>query len=204
VENCTKEQLETLIDKKAVPESPAIFQHLVALGMECVRKIPKQRPKMEKVLEELEAMASRHQIQDLVHCRLFSEIILSPGICLSFSCVYYQMASFGVLVLTNCMELSEHYSRGQRLCSHSRTPQHFMEPKGSLPHSQELSTCTYPEPDPPPHPISSRSILIWSNILVILVVSFPLAFPQITYTHLSFPPFVLHAQPISSSSTWSF
>jgi hypothetical protein len=25
--------------------------------------------------------------------------------------------------------------------------QHFMEPEGSLPSSQELSTCTYPEPD---------------------------------------------------------
>jgi hypothetical protein len=72
VENCTQEQLGTLMDRKAVPESPVIFQHLVDLGMECVRKIPKQRPKMEKVLEELEAMASRHQIHDLVHCRSFS------------------------------------------------------------------------------------------------------------------------------------
>jgi hypothetical protein len=25
--------------------------------------------------------------------------------------------------------------------------QHFMEPKDSLPNSQELSTCPYPEPD---------------------------------------------------------
>jgi hypothetical protein len=25
--------------------------------------------------------------------------------------------------------------------------QHFMEPEGSLPSSQQLSTCTYPEPD---------------------------------------------------------
>jgi hypothetical protein len=25
--------------------------------------------------------------------------------------------------------------------------QHFMEPEGSLPSSQELSTCTYPEPN---------------------------------------------------------
>jgi hypothetical protein len=25
--------------------------------------------------------------------------------------------------------------------------QHFMEPEGSLPNSQDLSTCTYPEPD---------------------------------------------------------
>jgi hypothetical protein len=68
VESCTKEQLEMLIDKKALPENPAIFQHLVSLGLECVKKIPKQRPKMEKVLEELEAIASRHQIHDRVQC----------------------------------------------------------------------------------------------------------------------------------------
>jgi hypothetical protein len=68
VESCTKEQLETLIDKKAVPENPAIFQHLVCLGIECVKKLPKHRPKMEKVLEELEAVASRHQICDGAQC----------------------------------------------------------------------------------------------------------------------------------------
>jgi hypothetical protein len=35
--------------------------------------------------------------------------------------------------------------------------QHFMEPEGSLPRSQELSTCTYPEPNQsnPQHPILS-------------------------------------------------
>jgi hypothetical protein len=33
------------------------------------------------------------------------------------------------------------------MCSHSVVFQHFMEPEGSLPRSQELPTCTYPEPD---------------------------------------------------------
>jgi hypothetical protein len=32
------------------------------------------------------------------------------------------------------------------MCSHSVVSQHFMEPEGSLPRTQELSTCTYPEP----------------------------------------------------------
>jgi hypothetical protein len=32
--------------------------------------------------------------------------------------------------------------------------------------------------------------------LVFLVVSFPLAFPPITYTRSSFPPYVLHGPPI--------
>jgi hypothetical protein len=39
------------------------------------------------------------------------------------------------------------YSRGHELCSHSRAMQHFMEPNGSLPHSQELLTYPCPEPD---------------------------------------------------------
>jgi hypothetical protein len=39
--------------------------------------------------------------------------------------------------------------RGHKLCSHSVVSQHFMEPEVSLPLSQELSTCTYPEPDQP-------------------------------------------------------
>jgi hypothetical protein len=30
---------------------------------------------------------------------------------------------------------------------HLIASQHFMEPEGSIPNSQELSTCSYPEPD---------------------------------------------------------
>jgi hypothetical protein len=44
-----------------------------------------------------------------------------------------------------------------------------MEPEGSIPNSQELSTWLYPEPDQSsphhPHPTSTRSILILSNHL---------------------------------------
>jgi hypothetical protein len=40
--------------------------------------------------------------------------------------------------------------------------------------------------------------------LVFLVASFSLAFPPITYTRSSSPPFVLHAPHISSSSTSLF
>jgi hypothetical protein len=43
--------------------------------------------------------------------------------------------------ITNYME------RGHQLCSNSIVFQHFMETEGSLPHSQELTICPYPEPE---------------------------------------------------------
>jgi hypothetical protein len=48
--------------------------------------------------------------------------------------------------LTNSMELST--IREAPSCEDtSIVSQHFMEPEGSIPNSQELSTCSYPEPD---------------------------------------------------------
>jgi hypothetical protein len=56
---------------------------------------------------------------------------------------------------------AEPFLRSCQFCSHSRTSQHFMEPEGSLPCSQEPSTGNYPEPDPssPYHSILSISDL---------------------------------------------
>jgi hypothetical protein len=42
---------------------------------------------------------------------------------------------------------TEPFVRRCQLCSHSGTSQHFKEPEGSSPCSQEPSTGSYPEPD---------------------------------------------------------
>jgi hypothetical protein len=81
------------------------------------------------------------------------------------------------------------------MLGHSIVSQHFMEPQGSIPNSQQLSTCSYLEPDQssPHYPIppSPISILILyyppTYVLVFLVVSFRLAFPPIIYTRSSSP-----------------
>jgi hypothetical protein len=45
--------------------------------------------------------------------------------------------------------------RSCQLCSYLRASQHFMEPEGSLPRSQEPSTGPYPEQIDPVHTIPS-------------------------------------------------
>jgi hypothetical protein len=59
---------------------------------------------------------------------------------------------------------AEHFLRSRQLCSYSRTSQHFIEPQGSLPCSQEPSTGPYPVPDQsnsylPIHFLSLRSFI---------------------------------------------
>jgi hypothetical protein len=90
------------------------------------------------------------------------------------------------------------------MLGHSIVSQHFMEPERSIPNSQELSTCSYPEPDQssPHHPIP-RYILILSTHLRLGLpsgLSLSLAFPPIIYTHSFSPPFVLHTPHITNTN----
>jgi len=58
-----------------------------------------------------------------------------------------------------------------RFLSYSRIFPHFLDPEGSLPHSQKPSILPYSKPDQsspcPPSPISWRSILLLSSTLLL-------------------------------------
>jgi hypothetical protein len=58
------------------------------------------------------------------------------------------------LLLAEKKKPAEHNSRDPQSLTHSIVSQHFMELEGSVPNSQELSTCPYPESDQssPHHP----------------------------------------------------
>jgi hypothetical protein len=64
--------------------------------------------------------------------------------------------------LTHSHHGDKPFLRNLQLCSYSRISQHFMEPEGSLPCSQEPSTGPYPLPDQSglDHPILSLSLII--------------------------------------------
>jgi hypothetical protein len=108
----------------------------------------------------------------------------------------HQMKKEGKLYLSAMYHSLTHgaepFLRSCQLCSYSRTYQHFMEPGGSLPCSQEPSTGPDPEPDQsnPYHPISLRSILIFFTHLRLGLPSglFPSGLPtNILYAFLFSP-----------------
>jgi hypothetical protein len=93
---------------------------------------------------------------------------------------------------------AEPFLRSCQLCSLWRTPQHFMEPEGSIPCSQEPSTGPNPEPYQcnPNHSIPSyllRTILMLCTHLLLGLPSglFPSGFPTSVLYAFNFYSFVL-------------
>jgi hypothetical protein len=92
--------------------------------------------------------------------------------------------------------------RSHHSWNYSRTSQHFMEPRGSLPCSQEPSTGPHPEPDQsnPYHPILSLEDPSWyyppTYVSVFLVVGLFLSgVPTNNIYAFILSPFVLLALP---------
>ena len=84
-----------------------------------------------------------------------------------------------------------------------------MEPKRSLPYSQEPATCPYPEPDQSSPRLSIQLLEdLFQHYLAIYAQtfqanSFPHVSPPKLWKHNSRLPYMPHVQPISFFLIWS-
>jgi hypothetical protein len=93
--------------------------------------------------------------------------------------------------------------RSRQLCSNPRTSQHFMEPEGSLPCSQEPSTGPYPEAGrSSPYHLITILILSIQLRLGLTTGLFPSGFLTNFLYAFPFSPFALHARLDHSNYFW--
>ena len=82
-------------------------------------------------------------------------------------CVHCEMQTESVHIRhTDSLHTSESFLRSWPVLSESRNSPHFMEPEGSLPHSQVPATCPYPEPARSVHTPTFHFLKIHLNVIL--------------------------------------
>ena len=97
---------------------------------------------------------------------------------------------------------AESFLRSKQFLSYSRNSPRFMEPEGSLPHSQQPAPSSYPEPHQSSLCSSTHFSKIHFNIILPSMPVFSKWSPSLRFRHqnpicISAPPHVLHTPPIS-------
>ena len=106
-----------------------------------------------KILYVYHAQFLPEQIPIVNIARMQQDVVLLGALSTELSVLSIYLLTY---LLTYSMEHSPSEA-ANRFSASQEIPPHFMEPAGSLPHSQVPTTCSYPVPDrssPYPHPTS--------------------------------------------------